>query len=37
MVAEDPSFQVETDEEISGETILKGMGESSPRHQGRYP
>ncbi|WP_394240353.1 elongation factor G [Vibrio astriarenae] len=26
MVAEDPSFQVETDEE-SGETILKGMGE----------
>ena len=26
MVAEDPSFQVETDED-SGETILKGMGE----------
>ncbi|MFS1905054.1 elongation factor G [Vibrio lentus] len=26
MVAEDPSFQVETDEE-TGETILKGMGE----------
>ena len=26
MVAEDPSFQVQTDEE-SGETILKGMGE----------
>ncbi|MBT78929.1 MAG: elongation factor G [Alteromonadaceae bacterium] len=26
LVAEDPSFQVETDEE-SGETILKGMGE----------
>lgn len=26
MIAEDPSFQVETDEE-SGETILKGMGE----------
>ncbi|AEX22988.1 MULTISPECIES: elongation factor G [Vibrio] len=26
MVAEDPSFQVETDEE-SGETILRGMGE----------
>jgi len=26
MVAEDPSFQVETDQE-SGETILKGMGE----------
>ncbi len=26
MVAEDPSFQVETDEE-SGQTILKGMGE----------
>ncbi|HCG6384051.1 TPA: elongation factor G [Vibrio parahaemolyticus] len=26
MVSEDPSFQVETDEE-SGETILKGMGE----------
>ena len=26
LVAEDPSFQVETDED-SGETILKGMGE----------
>ena len=26
MVAEDPSFRVETDED-SGETILKGMGE----------
>ena len=26
MVAEDPSFHVETDED-SGETILKGMGE----------
>src|SRR5690606_37313130 len=26
MVAEDPTFQVETDED-SGETILKGMGE----------
>ena len=26
MVAEDPSFYVETDEE-SGETIMKGMGE----------
>ena len=29
MVAEDPSFCVETDEE-TGETILKGMGETSP-------
>ena len=26
MIAEDPSFRVETDED-SGETILKGMGE----------
>ena len=26
LVAEDPSFRVETDED-SGETILKGMGE----------
>ena len=35
MVAEDPSFQVETDED-SGETILKGMGELALRHQSRH-
>ena len=36
LAAEDPSFRVSTDPE-SGQTILKGMGELAPRHQGRHP
>ena len=36
LVAEDPSFRVTTDQE-SGQTIIKGHGRASSRHQGRHP